>query len=218
MKNIIAVISIISIIWLLTSCGTTKKEYQTENSSIPSGSTNSEVSSTEDSSSILEYSEPNDNESTVSPKPESANNSVSINNSTSTTPSSNSSTSSKPSDNNSTSKEPSVDKTPTKIDYNPNLTWEEAYVDNGDGTFQLMFVDGEVYTYVPHPTEKDKYLRKGGTGIGQTFELVKLVWDCQWCKYCGELTKFCHRYGIDIICYDCGEMAKAHTCHICGKT
>lgn len=117
---------------------------------------------------------------------------------------------------NSTPKEPSVDKTPTKNDYNPNLTWEEAYVDNGDGTFQLMFVDGQMYTYVPHPTEEGTYLRKGSSGMGQTFELVKLVWDCQWCKYCGELTKFCHRYLIDITCYNCGEMAKAHTCHICG--
>ena len=218
MKNIIAVISIISIIWLLTSCGTTKKEYQTENLSIPTVSTNSEVSSIKDTSSVPEESKPSDNENTVSPKTESANNSVSINNSTSTEPSINSSTSSQTSVNNSTPKEPTVDKGPTKVDYNPNLTWEEAYVDNEDGTFQLTFVDGEVVTYVPHPTEEGTYRKKGNLigGMGLTFETIKYIWDIQWCNHCGSCDPLHHRYGIDITCYDCGEMAKANTCHICG--
>lgn len=35
------------------------------------------------------------------------------------------------------------------------------------------------------------------------------------CKHCGQSTKLCHRYGIDIACYDCGEIAKANTCHFC---
>ena len=206
MKRIISIITIFSITWLLASCSASENKYQTNNSSILANSTNSEITLSEDSSTISEENQPSVNENNVSLKPESSSSSVSKNNSTTS-----------PSVNNSPPEEPSVDKGPTRVDYNPNLTWEEAYVDNGDGTFQLMFVDGQVYTYVPHPTEKGTYLRKGSTGMGQTFELVKLVWDCQWCKYCGELTKFCHRYLIDIICYDCGEMAKAHTCHICGK-
>ena len=146
------------------------------------------------------------------------NNSTNINgaNSTNTSTISKNNSTAKPSVNNSTPKEPSTNKGTTDVTYNLNLTWEEAYVDNGDGTFQLTFIDGAVYTYVPHPTEEGTYLRKGSTGMGQTLELVKLVWECQWCKHCGQSTKLCHRYGIDITCYDCGEMAKAHTCHICG--
>lgn len=139
------------------------------------------------------------------------------NNDSITKPSSNSSTTSKPSINNSTPKEPSVDKAPTKVDYNPNLTWEEAYVDNGDGTFQLTFVDGEVVTYVPHPTEEGTYRKKDNLigGMGLTFETIKYIWDIQWCNHCGSCDPLHHRYGIDITCYNCGEMAKAHTCHIC---
>lgn len=207
MKKIISIISIISITWLLASCSKGENKYQTDNSSIFANSNDSEITLTEDSSTISGENKSYYTSSNVSQKPENSNNSVFKNNSTST----------KPSANNSTPEEPSVDKGPINVGYNPNLTWEEAYVHNGDGTFQLTFVDGQVYTYVPHPNEEGKYLRKGSTGMGQTLELVKLVWDCQWCKYCGSCDPLHHRYLIDITCYDCGEMAKAHTCHICGE-
>ena len=121
--------------------------------------------------------------------------------------------------NNSTPKEPSTDKGTTNVTYNLNLTWGEAYVDNGDGTFQLTFIDGQVYTYVPHSTEEGKYSRKSNLpeAMGQTFEQIKMVWECQWCKYCGQSTKLCHRYIKDMNCYDCGEFCKRNTCHICGE-
>ena len=46
-------------------------------------------------------------------------------------------------------------------------------------------------------------------------EFLSIVEECQTCNHCGQSTKLCHRYGIDIACYDCGEMAKANTCHFC---
>lgn len=187
---------------MLTSCAEANKISQ--NSSEPS-KVDSTTITTEDSTSVHEDSKPSKDESNVSQKPESSNNSVSKNNSTTSSPV-----------NNSTPKEPSVDKDPTNVGYNPNLTWEEAYVDNGDGTFQLTFVDGDIYTYVPHPTEEGKYLRKGSAGMGQTFEQIKGVWECQWCRWCGQLTGGSHhRYGIDVTCPDCGELANANTCHFC---
>lgn len=199
---------------MLTSC--TETNQISQNNNIPS-QIDSTTNTTENSTSVHEDSKPSKDESNVSQKSESSNNSIPKNNSTSTNPSSNSSTSSKPSVNNSTPEEPSVDKGPINVGYNPNLTWEEAYVHNGDGTFQLTFVDGDVYTYVPHSTEEGKYSRKSNLpeAMGLTFEQIKFIWDNQWCKYCGSCDPLHHRYIIDITCYDCGEMAKAHTCHIC---
>ncbi len=204
MKRIISIISIISIAWLLASCSTSENNYQSDNSAVLDNSNNSEITITESSSNILEDSKPSKDESNVGQKPENSSSSVSKNNSTTS-----------PSVNNSPPKEPSVDKGPTRVDYNPNLTWEEAYMDNGDGTFQLTFVDGEVVTYVPHPTVEGTYRRKDSDGLGGTFEQIKYIWDVQWCKHCGSCDPLHHRYGIDITCYDCGEMAKANTCHIC---
>lgn len=203
MKRILSIVVSFSILWMLTSCVETTQISQ--NSNTPS-QIDSATNTTEDSTSVHEDSKPSKDESNVSQKPESSNNSISNNNSTT-----------KPSANNSTSEEPSVDKGPANVGYNPNLTWEEAYVDNGDGTFQLTFVDGEVVTYVPHPTVEGTYRRKDSDGLGGTFEQIKYIWDVQWCKHCGSCDPLHHRYGIDITCYDCGEMAKANTCHICGK-
>lgn len=205
MKRILSIIVSFSVLLMLTSC--VEINQISQNSNTPS-KIDSTTNTTEDSSTISEENQPSVNESNVSQKPENSNNSVSKNNSTT-----------KPSANNSTPEEPSVDKEPTRVDYNPNLTWEEAYVDNGDGTFQLTFVDGATYTYVPHPTVEGTYRKKDNLigGMGVAFETIKYIWENQWCKHCGSCDPLHHRYGIDITCYDCGEMAKANTCHICGK-
>ena len=46
-------------------------------------------------------------------------------------------------------------------------------------------------------------------------ELHEIVESSKNCIYCGQSINICHRYGININCYDCGELAEANTCHYC---
>ncbi len=53
--------------------------------------------------------------------------------------------------------------------------------------------------------------------VGLTYEESQAIIEKnKTCKHCGQPTGAGHhRYGIDIKCYECGEMAKANTCHFC---
>lgn len=112
--------------------------------------------------------------------------------------------------------------TTTYVELNADLTWEEAYTDNGDGTFTLVYVDGEVVTYKPHPTEEGTYLRDAELSgmMGLSFEQIKRIWESQWCDVCGKLSGYgdngtCARFVRDKNCPKCGEFCKAFTCHTC---
>lgn len=56
------------------------------------------------------------------------------------------------------------------------------------------------------------FLNDCGLTLEQSQAIVEAA---KTCKHCGKSTTLCHRYGIDIACYDCGELAKANTCHFC---
>ncbi len=64
------------------------------------------------------------------------------------------------------------------------------------------------------PTQPSQaFLDDCGLTLEQSQAIVEAA---KTCKHCGQpIGGAHHRYGIDIACYDCGEMAKANTCHFC---
>lgn len=118
----------------------------------------------------------------------------------------------------------------TYVKPNANLTWEEAYHDNGDGTFTITYVSGEVKTYAPHLVNEGEYVvyddfyEKSEGMIGLTIEGWKNLWNMQWCERCHRLTadygtgeEVCISYICDTNCHYCGEWVTAHSCHSCKK-
>lgn len=116
----------------------------------------------------------------------------------------------------------------TYVKPNASLTWEQAYHDNGDGTFTLTFVDGEVKTYAPHLVNEGEYVvyddfyDKSEGKIGFTLDGVRDLWEMQWCDDCGRLTEdygtgkdFCTQYVVDTYCHHCGQWVTKFTCHVC---
>lgn len=118
----------------------------------------------------------------------------------------------------------------TYVKPNANLTWEEAYHDNGDGTFTITYVSGEVKTYAPHLVNEGEYVvydesyENSAGEIGFTIEGWKNLWNMQWCERCHRLTAdygtgedVCISYIRDTNCHYCGEWVTAHSCHSCKK-
>lgn len=118
----------------------------------------------------------------------------------------------------------------TYVKANANLTWEEAYHDNGDGTFTITYVSGEVKTYAPHLVNEGEYVvydesyENSAGEIGFTIEGWKNLWNMQWCERCHRLTadygtgeEVCISYICDTNCHYCGEWVTAHSCHSCKK-
>ena len=117
---------------------------------------------------------------------------------------------------------------PKRVAPKANLTWEEAYHDNGDGTFTIRYVNGEVRLFVPHPQVKgkytiyDEYYDYFKSWEEWTVEEAKAIWDNQWCEDCGRLTQdygtgeeFCSQYIKGPYCHHCGERVESLTCHVC---
>lgn len=46
-------------------------------------------------------------------------------------------------------------------------------------------------------------------------EFEAVVENSKTCRYCGQSSNVCHRFGINMNCYDCGVSVEANTCHIC---
>lgn len=106
---------------------------------------------------------------------------------------------------------------------NKHLTWEEAYKDNGDGTFTVTYRSGHVTKYYPHPEVEGHFTPSLQYPSDLRFDAIKGFWEGEICDQCGEFSfevqgyVRCIRYTRDKNCPECGEWVKASTCHYCAN-
>ncbi len=110
-----------------------------------------------------------------------------------------------------------------RVTPNKHLTWDEAYTENGDGTFTVTYRSGWVAKYYPHPYIEGHFTPSFQFLSDMTIDRIKGVWDLEICRKCGEFSTevegyvHCIRYIRDKNCPDCGEWVKAMTCHYCAN-